>query len=450
MKLDEFKNKTFAMAKDKGFDAVELYNQSANQVQIKVFQGQVDDFARADTGGYSFRGLFNGRMGYAFTEILDGEAVSMVVEDAKANALIIDETEQSPIFGGSEKYPQYDGYSPELAAVSTEDQIDFTRELEAKALAADKRVKTVSNCAFVYGESKTGLVNSRRLELSQKGNGCYCWLSVVVVDQGETRSAFKFKSERDFAALDANALAEEAVGEAIGQLGANSVASGAYPVILRNQAAASLLAAFAGIFSAENVHKNFSLLKGKLGRQIANSQITIIDDPLLPDGLYSTPFDAEGVAARRKAIVNDGTLETYLHNLKSAARDKVESTGNAVKHSYKSEVSVAPTNLFFQNGGAGFDQLVQTLDSGLIITELQGTHAGTNPVSGDFSLAANGYLVNKGEIVSPVDQITVAGNFLEMFHNVEAVGNDLDFGLPGGSMIGSPSLLINGLAIAGK
>jgi PmbA protein len=175
-----------------------------------------------------------------------------------------------------------------------------------------------------------------------------------------------------------------------------------------------------------------------------------VDDPLLENGAATAPFDGEGVAGRRKNVIEAGRLTTYLHNLKTARKDGVESTGNASRPSFKSPVGIAPTNFFIEPGQAGFADLIQALGDGLIIINVQGTHSGANPVSGDFSLGAYGYLVQGGRIVRPVEQITIAGNFFRLLENVEAVGSDLEFGNPGyRGNVGSPSLIISNLAIAG-
>ena len=168
------------------------------------------------------------------------------------------------------------------------------------------------------------------------------------------------------------------------------------------------------------------------------------------NGGASAAFDGEGVATRTKDVIEKGRLVTFLHNLKTAKKDGVEPTGNASRASFKSPVGISPTNFFIQPGEKSYDQLVADLSDGIIIIDVQGLHSGANPVSGDFSLGAYGYLVEKGKVVRPVDQITIAGNFFKLLAAVEEVGSDLQFGTPGPrGHIGSPSLLISSLSVAG-
>lgn len=129
----------------------------------------------------------------------------------------------------------------------------------------------------------------------------------------------------------------------------------------------------------------------------------------------------------------------------------METTGNANRASFKSPVSIAPTNFYIMPGGSSYDELVARLEDGLIIINVQGLHSGANPVSGDFSLGAYGYRVENGRVTGAVDQITISGNFFSLLQDVEEIGSDLEFGIPSsGSNVGSPSLLIRALAVAGK
>lgn len=450
MDLNKFKELVFERGRKAGFTDMEIFHQSASDLSVKVYKGEVDSYTLAEAGGYSFRGLYNGQVGYAYTEILDEDALAMLVRDALENALVIDDEDKPYIFAGSDKYPEFRGFDPNLAKVTAQEKIALAKDLEAKAYAQDKRVRAVNYCMVASGEDHVSIANTKGLDLNYAGNGAYCYISVVVTEGEDTKTFGRFASVHDFSNFDCDALAKGAVQEAVGLLGAAPVESGSYPVLLRWEAATILLAAFAGIFSAENVQKNLSLLKGKLGEKIAAEQVSIVDDPLLPRGMYSAPFDAEGVATKTKTVVEQGKLVTFLHNLKTAAKDGTQSTGNAAKGSYKSSVGIAPTNMFIKPGKKSLDEIIAGIDQGIVVVDLQGAHSGTNPVSGDFSLGAFGYLVEQGKIVRPVNQITIAGNFVAMLQDVAEVGSDLNFGLPSGSMIGSPSLLVRNLAVAGK
>ena len=155
-------------------------------------------------------------------------------------------------------------------------------------------------------------------------------------------------------------------------------------------------------------------------------------------------------ATRVNKIIDKGILKTHLHNWKTADKDKIESTGNGTRSSYKGSLSISPSNLYIEKGNSSYDELISSIDKGLIIIDVAGLHSGLNTVSGDFSLSAYGYEVENGRIKRPVDLITIAGNLYEVLNNIEAIGDDLKFGLPGAGYIGSPSIKIKSLSVAGE
>ena len=290
-------------------------------------------------------------------------------------------------------------------------------------------------------------MNSYGLDKSYEDCYCGAYLQPIAKEGEQTTAGFELKFGRDFAALNAKALADAAVKQAVDQLGAAPIASGNVPVIIHNLAITALLEAFRGVFSADSAQRDLSLLKGKLGEPIAAPCVTLVDDPLLPDGLASRPFDAEGVPSAKHVVIERGMFKTFLHNLKTACKDGVASTGNAERSGYSPNVRISPTNFFIQPGEKSLDELKHEMGTGLLLTEMSGLHAGLNTVSGDFSLLSKGFWVENGEVVRPVEQITVAGNFFTLLKEIVAIGSDLRF--PSGG-VGCPSLYVRQLSVAGK
>lgn len=451
MNVRDFKEKVFQAGAKAGLEEMEIYIVGSKDLSIRVFQKEVDDYNLSVGQGVGFRARFAGKIGYSYAETLDEDSVHLLVEGAKANAQIIDSDDEIVFFAGAELYPEVDAYNDKLEQVTPEAKIELAKELESEAFAADERVSLVNWAAVGYREGETYIANTLGLEQSFRRNGAYSFVSAVVREDEQVKTGGRSRFSNDWSALDASKLANEAVGEAVSLLNAETVKSGEYRVLLRYDVVRTFLGTFASVFSAESVQKGLSLLAGKLGQQVANTLVTLVDDPLLENGAASAPFDAEGVPTRTKNVIETGKLTTYLHNLKTAKKDGVESTGNAAKASFKSPVGISPSNFFIQPGEQDYQQLVNELGNGLIIISVQGAHSGANPVSGDFSLGAYGYLVENGEITRPVDQITIAGNFFRLLEDVEVIGSDLEFGSPGmGGNVGAPSLIIEKLAVAGN
>ncbi len=443
-------DKIFQKGNESGLNDMEVYYSAGRSLSLKVFKEELDGYSLSESEGLSLRGLYNGKMGYSYTEKVDETSIDQLVKDVMENATVIDSDDEEIIFEGSNEYKKVDSFNPALENIMEEDKIKFVKSLEAEAFKLDKRIESVEACVYGDGYGETIMQNTNGLFLQDKSNIAYTYIVVVAKEGEDIKTGMAYRTGNDFSKFNAHEIAKEAVDEALALLGAKSVKSGDYNVIIRNSAAADLLEAFTGIFSAEAVQKNLSLLKGKIDEKIASDKFTLIDDPYMEGGLASKSFDGEGVACKYKKIVYKGVLKTYFHNLKTAKKDGIETTGNASKGSYKSSIGISPSNFYVEKGERSLEEMIASVEKGIMITELQGLHSGLNSVSGDFSLAALGYLVEGGKVSRPVEQITVAGNYFEMLKNIEETGSDLKFGLPGGAYIGSPSLKIKKLAIAGE
>ncbi|HOH70229.1 MAG TPA: TldD/PmbA family protein [Sedimentibacter sp.] len=443
-------DKIFQKGRETGLNDMEVYYSEGSSLSLKVFQKDLDGYSLSESEGLSLRGTYKGKMGYSYTEKVDETSIDQLVRDAAENALIIDSEDEEYIFEGSKEYKKVDSFNQALSNVGEEQKINFVKSLEEEAFRLDKRIASVEVCIYGDGYGETIMSNTKGLFLRDKSNIAYTYIAVVAKDGEDIKTGMAYRTGNDFNAFNAQDIAREAVDEALALLGARSVKSGDYNVIIRNSAAADLMEAFTGIFSAEAVQKNLSLLKGKLNEKIASDKFTLIDDPYMEGGLASKSFDGEGVACKYKKVVDKGVLKTYLYNLKTAKKDGVDTTGNASKGSYKSSIGISPSNFFVEKGERTLDEMVADIDKGILITELQGLHSGLNSVSGDFSLAALGFLIQDGKISRPVEQITMAGNYFDMLKNIEETGSDLKFGMPGEAYIGSPSLRIKKLSIAGE
>ncbi len=453
MKADAFLDKLMTRASRAGLQAAEAYMVSGENTRVAVFEGEVSESSLSVSMGVSFRAMLGGRIGYASTEAADDEAIDMLIERAKDNARTVKDEDEQFIFAPDGAYPAVEGsFEPSLAAAASPAKlIEGCLAMECAAKAEDSRVLRMAYCIGGYGSGQTRILNTRGLDVCHDDNLAY-YMAVPVVKDGDAMvSGEHFFAGNNPAGLDPTTVGRLSALDAIGYIGASSVPGGLYPAVFRRDAWARLLATFAGVFSAESAHRGLSLLKGKEGRAIANPLVTLTDDPLLPRGYASRPFDDEGVPARRKNVIEGGTLTTLLHNLKSANRQGVKTTGNASKGGYTAPVSISPFNFYLQPGENAPEQLFRHMDRGLLLCELSGLHSGANPVTGDFSLLAKGFFIERGQVGRPVNQITVAGNFYELLNKIAMLGNDLWFDLPSGSgAYGGPSVLVDGLSIAGQ
>lgn len=446
MDKNKFKELLFKRATEKGFTDCEMYYSTNTGITVDIFRSTLDKFSSSTTGGVSFRGLYNNKMGFSYVESLDEFSIDLLVDYAKENALLLDNNDKEFIYNGDDKYQDVKTYFKEIEEVDTEKLFEIGLELEKSVLNYDAKIKNPKDIILSKSSSEIFIANTKGLCLEDKQNYLFYYVSVFAKNGENIKdgSSYKVSFNKD---VDIHKIIKEACDDALDGLGATSVKSGKYNIIFKNNAFCDLFGCFTSNFYAEMVQKGLSILNGKLNTKIASSKITIFDNPLMENGYSSSSFDSEGVACYDKVVVLDGNLKTFLYNLKSSNKDGVKSTGNGFRNGYKGKISTSYTNFYIKNGNTPFDTMVKNMDDGIIITKLSGLHAGVNSISGDFSLLAEGFIAKNGTKDIPIEQITISGNFFEILSNIDDIADDIKFS-PNG--IGSPSIFANKLSISGE
>ena len=446
MEFLEFKDLLFKKAIENGFNECEIYYRNGDNISISAYDGEVEKYDISKSFGLSFRGKINNKMGYSYTEVMDKATIDILINNAKNSANIIENNDTQFIYEGDKKYSSVNTYSREIENINPKKMIDLVLELEKETKSYDK-VINLKGCKISYSSSDYGIYNTKGLEITNKKNMLIAYVASVVKDKVDKNDGLGYIVASSINEVIPKKIAKQSVNEAVSKLGGKSIASGTYKTIIYNKAMASILKTFACNFSADRVQKGLSLLKDKEGEIIASNLVTIIDDPVFDNGLSSTPFDDEGVSTYTKEIISNGKLITFLHNLKTANKAGVKSTGNGFKSSYASSISVSESNLYLKGGNKSLEELMEHINEGIMITDLAGLHSGANTISGDFSLAAKGFYIKDGKKSFPIEQITLSGNYFDLLKNIVEVGNDIIFPM---SNVGSPSIIAKGLSIAGE
>ena len=447
MELNLFVKELFSKAQEEGFSEYEVYYVDRESLSISVYKEEVEKYNLNNSAGLSFRGKFGDRIGYSYTEILDEDAIEMLVKKAKENVLAIENNDIQFIYEGDKEYKEISTYHEELEDIPADKLINIAISMEKEAKKYCNKVESFSGCSVSYSSGKYGIINPKGLNLSNKSNLLTAYVVPIVKDLDKMYDGCGYVVAKSLNDVKPDKIAKMGVDEALSKIGGTSIASGNYKVIINNEAMVSLLSTFEGIFSGDAVQKGLSLLKDKEGEIIATDIVNLVDDPHLEDGLASVSFDDEGVATLKTYLIKNGKLNSLLHNLKTANKAGVKSTGNGFKASYASPISVSPTNFYIEPGINSLEEMTKKINKGLIITDFAGLHSGANSITGDFSLAAKGFYIEDGIKTHPVEQITVAGNFFTLLNNIEEIGSDLKFPM---SSVGSPSIIIKELSIAGE
>ncbi len=447
MTYQEFKEAVISASEEMRIADYELYYTESDSTTVETFQKEVKSYGTESSRGVCYRLILDGRAGYASTENLSDEEASALVARALENAKSIESEEKSFIHEKGDDYATLPESGAEEPAGS--ELTEAALELQRQMYAADPRVTDGTQSYVAAGSEKYALYNSRGLDLEDRASYTICMGMALIAQDGEM---FNGGEDRDgsLKSFDMKEIAEKAVEDTVATIGASSIPSGKYNVVFTGKALAALLTTYSSVFSAEAAQKGMSLLKDKEGEKIAADIVTLIDDPMYEKSPVKRTFDGEGVATYKKNVIENGVLKTLLHNLSTAARAGVKSTGNGQKASYAATVGVGPFTFYLQPGEGTREELLKCAESGVCIKEVSGLHAGANPVTGDFSLLAAGYSFENGEKTKPVKNITVSGNFFALLKGIERVGADLEFIRTGGSKCGAPSVLVRDMTIAGE
>lgn len=424
----------------------EVYLSASSELAVDVADSQVETLKRAAEQGLGIRVFREGRLGFAYTSDLSPAAVQRAVEQALANSLhtVADPANGLPAAAAS--YPQLQLLDPSLQERPLESKIELAKRVEAAARAADPRVKITEACGYSETIYTIGIVSTRGIKAVYTGGYCGAYAFVVAEEKGEAQTGYHFDYSLSFDRLNPEAIGRQAGAQAAGMLGAEPIATATIPVVFAPRIATSFLGVLAPALSAEAVQKGKSLFAGKLGDQVANPLVTLIDDGRRPGAIMSAPFDGEGVPAQETVLVRAGRLETFLHNTYTARKEGKQSTGNSQRPGgFKGTPEVGTTNFFLAPGSISQSGLLAEIDYGFYVTEVMGMHT-ANPVSGDFSVGAAGFLIEKGQLTRPVRGVALAGNLAELLQKIDAVADDLTFF--GGK--GSPTLRIQAMPVSGK
>lgn len=433
----------------KGAEEVEIFYAETRSNQLKVFKGEVDTLLSSIGVNIAVRAFKGGKMGFAYTSNLSDEGLKAVISEAISNADLLGTTERHQLPDLYNTYPEVDIYSEELRKIPVEEKIKFALSMEKAALEYDPRIAMVMSASLNDKENQIRIVNSKGLDQQYKKGYIYGMTYAIARENERNQTGGGFGIANDLSGIDARQIGEEASEEAVALLGATPVPSQHVPVLFKNSMGAMIFYNFVKGFQADRVQKDKSLFKGKLGQQIANPLVTLVDDALNVQGFNAAPFDDEGVPSQQTIVVEDGILKSYLYDSYTAAIDGVKSTGNARREEFWELPEVTPTNFYLKPGDATFEEMVASIEEGLLVMEISGIHSGTNPISGDFSVGATGIWIKNGKLAQPVREITIAGNFSDLLKNIVQVGNDLKFEA-GAEYMGSPSFVVKELAVSGS
>ena len=430
-------------ARQAGADAADAMLVESRGLAVTRRLGQLEKVERAESHDLGLRVFVGRRQAIVSTGELDTAALDRLVEQAVAIARAVPEDSYAGLPGPD----QIATSLPELA-------LDDGHEPDANALAelagaaedaarAHPKITNSEGAEADWSRSRTTIAATNGFVGASARSSYSLSASVIAGANGAMERDYEFATVIRLADLpDPAALGRQAAERASRRLHARKVKSQAAPVVFEPRVAGSVVRHLASAISGPSVARGTTFLKDRMGERIFAEGVTIVEDPLRPDGLRSRAFDAEGIAVQRRNLIDRGVLTIWLLDLASARQLGLAPTGHAVR-GVSSAPSPAPANVHVEPGEISPEDLIRDIKSGFYVTEMLGS--GINYITGDYSRGAAGLWIENGELAAPVSEVTIAGTLQGMFETLTPA-SDLSFRYG----IDAPTLRIEGMTIAGQ
>ncbi len=434
--LKQVSEDTLRLAKQAGASDAEVDVSFGTGQNVSVRKGETENIEYNRDKGISVTVFFGHKKGYANSSDFSQQAIKDTV-DAACN--IAKFTAEDAFFGLADaELMAGDVASLNLHhpwQLSVEEAGEIARACEASALAVDQRIKNSEGASVSTSEGQFIYANTHGFIGGYSSSRHSVSCSVIAEADGAMQRDYWYTNARDARDM----MQAEAVGKLAGErtvrrLGVKPMKTGQYPVLFEAPLASGLISSLVGAISGGNLYRKSSFLLDSLGKQVASSLLNIEELPHLEKGIASSAFDNEGVATKPRMLVENGILQGYILSSYSARKLGLQTTGNAG----------GAHNLIVQHTNQSFTDLLAMMGTGLLVTEVLGH--GLNMVTGDYSRGAAGFWVENGELAYPVEEITVAGNLLDMYKNIISIANDVD---PRGNVL-TGSVLMDTMTIAGE
>ncbi|MBR0057783.1 MAG: TldD/PmbA family protein [Methanobrevibacter sp.] len=417
-------------------DAWEIYIANTESIEVES-KKDILSFAKEEIdSGVGIRIIKDGKIGFAYTSDLDKipQTAKKALDNAKLNK--VDENYE---FASVEKVSDVKGtYDKKYDDLSLDECCEFLENIIERA---KENKCDISSTGFSASKGEELILNSNGVSIYDEGTGFSGGLSVNIEKDGQIATAYDYTASRHLN-LEYEKLTDDVCKLAHDSLNPKSIETKDCDVILDYYAASGLLSTFIQGFNSENVLRGRSILHDKIGSEITNTDLSIIDNPLLEGGMGTAKADGEGTASKKTVLVEDGILKSFLYDIYTANKAGEESTSNGYRGSYLTTPDVSPSNLEFDfKTHVGLDEI----DSGIITTSVLGAHT-ANPISGDFSVEANNaFIIENGEITDSVKKAMISGNIYELMGSCEGVKSEIK---QKGSFI-IPKILVHDLKVIG-
>ena len=402
----------YALDKGCSDSRVSVYSRSSNSFDYR--DTQVDTLEQSNESGMTIHLFVDGRYGsYSTNRLNKKELERYIANGVEATRFLAkDEFRQLP---KPERYYKGDGkgldiYDSTVDKVSVDDKLALIKSTTAEVYGTDPRLISVTS-GYGDGTSSSYMVTSNGFESGSDSTYFSLSAGASMKGDGDARPSGGWSDSAVFwDKLQKQGIGKTAYERTVRKLGQEKIASGVFPMLLDNTQSSRLLSPILSALNGNSIQQKTSFLIDRIGESIASEKFTLIDDPHIPQARGARWFDGEGVATVKRTVIDRGVLRTYYIDTYSGAKMGVEPTVQS------------SSILVCEHGGKNFDQLLASLDKGIWVTGFNGGNS--NSSTGDFSFGIEGFLVEKGKAVKPINEMNITGNILTLWKNLIEVGND--------------------------
>ncbi len=447
MELKQITEYIIKKALHKGADEVDVVISSSTRSNIDVRLGEIEKLTQSSPKGLGIRVIKNQKTAITSTSDFRTETIDDLINKTVEMAGV---TGADEFAGLPEKgnmglaNAKLNLFDPAIAGIPTDKKIALVKKLEKIGMAYDKRITNSDGSSWSDSVSTWIIANSKGFYGEQKFSRCSLSLSLMAEENDVKQTDYWYSGKRFFNQLeDLDSIGVTAAKRTVRKLGAIKPNTQNVPVVFDPQVGSDFLSKIANVILGSAIYRKQSFLLDKLNEQVAVSEMNLVDDGLMLDGLGSRLFDDEGLPSRVNNVIVNGVLKSYLLDTYTAKKLKMKSTGSASR-GLSSNPSPATTNFYMKKGKYSPEEIIGSVKDGLYLTNVHWT--GVNDITGDYSRGAEGIWIKDGKLTHPVQEFTVASNILDMMKNITMIGNDLEFL----RSTDAPTFKIKEMTISGK
>lgn len=419
----------FQKAKEKGIQNIQIVEITKNIGQVELINKELETFEISNSRKYQIKAEYNGKTVKASSDYLDESIIDSII----MKAIYTDSKYQ-------DDYLTNTSYNNKITDIP---QIDISKDLEKLKKLDDIRKDYPEICSLTLSYSETyekkRIFNSNGVNI-ETTNHLYTFIPEIVVKEKEKTTSYDrvyLKTNKDSLNMEENLIKD--IKMLLKQIKKEELKTQKYDIIVDSSVMKSILSNFIEMISANNIRQKVSCLEGNLNKKIFSDKLNIVEDPKNKDYPGTTHFDDEGTETRKKEIIKEGVLKTYLYNIKEAKEQKTETTGNGYGN-------ISTRNMYIKPGEKTLEEMMAKLNNGIYITDCMGSmNTAINPNTGNISLQVFGFIIENGKIKCGFEPSVMTTTIFEFLSNIEEIENQVTFIK---QSVGSPCLLIRDISIA--